>query len=63
MHFQNIDFDFDIEVFDNFDIDIGINIEKNGKILEILVVRKRRGLPDFFCLIFYSSLLSFENVS
>ena len=30
MHFQNIDFDIDIEIFGNFDIDIGIDIEKNG---------------------------------
>ena len=31
MHFQNIDFDIDIESFGNFDIDIGIDIEKWGK--------------------------------
>ena len=28
MHFQNIDFDIDIEIFENFDIDICIDIEK-----------------------------------
>ena len=28
MHFQNIDFDIDIESFGSFDIDIGIDIEK-----------------------------------
>ena len=33
MHFQNIDFDIDIELFGNFDIDIhGIDIEKGGNI-------------------------------
>ena len=40
MHFQNIDFDIDIESFGSFDIDIGIDIEKKGEILKILVVRK-----------------------
>ena len=34
MHFQNIDFDIDIEIFGNFDIDIGIDIEKNGENIE-----------------------------
>ena len=36
MHFQNIDFDIDIELFGNFDIDIGIDIEKNGENIENL---------------------------
>ena len=36
MHFQNIDFDIDIEIFGNFDIDIGIDIEKNGGNIENL---------------------------
>ena len=36
MHFQNIDFDIDIESFGNFDIDIGIDIEKNGVDIENL---------------------------
>ena len=40
MHFQNIDFDIDIELCGNFDIDIGIDIEKKGEILKILVVSK-----------------------
>ena len=36
MHLQNIDFDIDIESFRNFDIDIGIDIEKKmGEILKI----------------------------
>ena len=34
MRFQNIDFDIDIEIFGNFDIDIGIDIEKNGGNIE-----------------------------
>ena len=34
MHFQNID--FDIEIFGNFDIDIGIDIEQNGENIENL---------------------------
>ena len=29
MYFQNIDFYIDIESFGSFDIDIGIDIEKN----------------------------------
>ena len=40
MHFQNFDFDIDIEFFWNFDIDIGIDFEKKGEILKMLVVRK-----------------------
>ena len=36
MHFQNIDFDIDIESFGSFDIDIGIDIEKNGANIENL---------------------------
>ena len=36
MHFQNIDFDIEIEIFGNFDIDIGIDIEKNGGNIENL---------------------------
>ena len=36
MHFQNIDFDIDIEIFGNFYIDIGIDIEKNGGNIENL---------------------------
>ena len=36
MHFQNIDFDIDIEIFGNFDIDIGIDIEKHGGNIENL---------------------------
>ena len=36
MHFQNIDFDIEIEIFGNFDIDIGIDIEKNGVNIENL---------------------------
>ena len=36
MHFQNIDFDIDIENFGSFDIDIGIDIEKNLENIENL---------------------------
>ena len=36
MHFQNFDIDIDIEIFGNFDIDIGIDIEKNGANIENL---------------------------
>ena len=36
MHFQNIDFDIDIESFGSFDIDIGIDIEKNEENIESL---------------------------
>ena len=36
MHFKNIDFDIDIEIFGTFDIDIGIDIEKNGVNIENL---------------------------
>ena len=65
MHFQNIDFDIDIEIFGNFDIDIGIDIEKIGEILKIWVVRMRQVPPRpwVFCFIFYFSPLSFEDVS
>ena len=34
LQFQNIDFDIAIELFGNFDIDIGIDIEKNGVSIE-----------------------------
>ena len=36
LHFKNIDFDIDIEIFGTFDIDIGIDIEKNGVNIENL---------------------------
>ena len=36
MHFQNIDFDIDIESFGSFDIDIGIDIEKNEENIDNL---------------------------
>ena len=36
MHFQNIDSDIDIESFGSFDIDIGIDIEKNLENIENL---------------------------
>ena len=36
MHSQNIDFDIDIESFGSFDIDIGIDIEKNEENIENL---------------------------
>ena len=36
MHFQNIDFDIDIESFGSFYLDIGIDIEKNEENIENL---------------------------
>ena len=36
LHFKNIDFDIDIEIFGTFDIDIGIDFEKNGVNIETL---------------------------
>ena len=45
MHFQNIDFDIDIESFGSFDIDNAIDIEKTRKILKTRVVRKRQVPP------------------
>ena len=60
MHFQNIDFDIDIEIFENFDIDIGI--EKNGQNIGNLSCEKEL-VPRLFGLIFYSSPLSFEIFS
>ena len=63
MHFQNID--FDIEIFGNFDIDIGIDIEKNGGNIENLSSENEASSSQTlsFCLIFYFSPLSFEIVS
>ena len=65
MHLQNIDSDIDIELSGNFDIDIGIDIEKIGEKIENWVVRMRQVLsrPRVFCLIFNFSPLSFEDVS
>ena len=45
MHFQNIDFDIDIEIFGNFDIDIGIDIEKNGGNIENLSSENEASWP------------------
>ena len=61
MHFQNIDFDIDIESLGSFDIDIGIDIEKIRKIMKIRVGRKRQMPPGprVFCLVFYSFPLEF----
>ena len=40
MHFQNIDFDIDSESFGSFDIDMGIDIEKNQENIENLSSQK-----------------------
>ena len=48
MHFQNIDFDIDIESFGSFDIDIGIDIEKNVENIENLSSEKEASHPDLF---------------
>ena len=57
MHFQNIDFDIDIEIFGNFDIDIGIDIEKNGGNIENLSSENEASSSQTlsFCLIFNES--------
>ena len=47
MHFQNIDFDIDIEIFENFDINIGIDIEKNGQNIGNLSCEKEERPPRF----------------
>ena len=68
MHFQNIDFDIDIESFvssDIADIDIGIDIEKNGVNIEILSSeRGARASQTLSFLIdsFFFSPLSFDIV-
>ena len=66
MHFQNIDFDIDIESFGSFDIDIGIDIEKNEENIKNLSGEKEASatwtlsfLLDFLCF----SPLSFDIVS
>ena len=66
MHFQNIDFDIDIESFGSFDIDIGIDIEKNEENIENLSGEKEASAHldlEFFAYFFFFSLLSFEIVS
>ena len=59
MHFQNIDFVIDIELFGNFDIDIGIDIEKNEENIESLSGEKEASATWTlsFLLDFYSFLL------
>ena len=61
MHFQNIDFDIDIGIFGNFDIDIGIDIEKNGENIENLSSENEASSSQTlsFCLIFYFFPLKF----
>ena len=56
MHFQNIDFDIDIESFGSFDIDIGIDIEKNEENIETLSGEKEASATCAlsFCLFLYS---------
>ena len=48
MHFQYIDFDIDIEVFENFDIDIGINIEKKWQNIGNFSCEKEERPPRLF---------------
>ena len=65
MHLKNIDFDIDIEIFGTFDIDIGIDIEKNGVNIEILSSeRGARASQTLSFLIdsFFFSPLSFDIV-
>ena len=66
MHFQNIDFDIDIELFGNFDIDIGIDIEKNGENIENLSSEKNTSASltlSFWLDFSFFSPLSFDIVS
>ena len=76
MHFQNIDFDIDIEIFGNFDIDIeifgnfdidiGIDIEKNGENIENLSSEKNTSVSltlSFWLDFSFFSPLSFDIVS
>ena len=66
MHFQNIDFDIDIEIFGNFDIDIGIDIEKNGGNIENLSSENEASSSQtlsFLLDFFYFFHSSFEIVS
>ena len=69
MHFQNIDFDIDIEIFGNFDIDIGIDIEKNGGNIENMSSENEASSSQtlsflldflFFSLTFWDCFLSFR---
>ena len=64
MHFQNIDFDIDIEIFGNFDIDI--DIEKNGGNIENLSSEKNTSASltlSFWLDFTFFSPLSFDIVS
>ena len=66
MHFWNIDYDIDIELFGNFDIDVGIDIEKNGGNIENLSSENEASSSQtlsFLLDFFYFSPLSFEIVS
>ena len=66
MHFQNIDFDIDIEIFGNFDIDIGIDIEKHGGNIENLSTENEASSSQtlsFLLDFLFFSPLSFEIVS
>ena len=66
MHFQNIDFDIDIESFGSFDIDIGIDIEKNEENIENLSGEKEASATwtlSFLLNFSFFSPLSLENVS
>ena len=66
MHFQNIDFDIDIESFGSFDIDIGIDIEKNEENIENLSGEKEASATwtlNFLLNFLFFSPLSFEIVS
>ena len=63
MHFKNIDFDIDIEIFGTFDIDIGIDIEKNGVNIENLSNEREASASwtlSFLMDFLFFSPLSFE---
>ena len=65
LHFKNIDFDIDIEIFGTFDIDIGIDIEKNGVNIENLSSEREARASQtlsFFIDSFFFSPLSFDIV-
>ena len=66
LHFKNIDFDIDIEIFGTFDIDIGIDVEKNGgnvKDLSSVNEASASQTLSFLIDILFFSHLSFEIVS
>ena len=66
MHFKNIDFDIDIEIFGTFDIDGGIDIGKNGVNIEILSSEREASASrtlSFLIDFLFISPISYEIVS